>query len=409
MKQKLWLETPYRKIVVFAVPLILLLIITIYSTVSMAGEQFSELAWAFLHGHLNFLNPIGGIGQDPVLYHGKIYWDDGPFPSIVLMPFVGALSLFHLFFFQGYLQWLLILGIIYFVFRLARVIGYSQEDSLILMLGFALGSVFIGVAGLSSSWLFAQVLTTLLLFGALYEFYTRRRWWILGLLSGCLVMTRIPAAGVLLFFVLELLHPAQKKQQDKRRTALLQLLWPVVAAGVLLGLYNFLRFHSPFNNGNAYQLISADSAEARSLGLFSLVHIPTNFYSALLRGPVTVLRSTTSWSLKFPYIKNNPYGMSIFITSPYLLSLFFAKWRSFDRQARHLLITAILCGLVVFSYYGIGIYQFGYRYSLDFLPELFVLFMIVYRRSHERLSGGMKSVLLGSGVANFYLAWPFLF
>ncbi len=394
---------------IFTVPLVLLMIIVTYSIVSRAGEQFSELAWAFLHGHLSFLTPIGGIGQDPVLYHGKIYWDDGPFPSIVLMPFVGALSLFHLFFYQGYLQWLLILGVVYFVFRLARVLRYSKEDSLVLMLGFTLGSVFMGVAGLSSSWLFAQVLTTLLLFGALYEFYTRRRWWLLGLLCGCILMTRITAAAILLFFALELWRQRDKNGAQKRLKPLLQLVLPVVVAAGLLGLYNFLRFHSPFNNGNAYQLISNDSAEARSLGLFGLVHVPTNLYSALLRGPVTVLRSHTSWSLKFPYIQNNPYGMSIFITSPYLLSLFFAKWRSFDRQARYLLATVLLCSLVVFSYYGIGIYQFGYRYSLDFLPELFVLFMLVYRKNHDRLSSGMKLVLLGSGITNFYLAWPFLF
>jgi hypothetical protein len=261
------------------------------------------------------------------------------------------------------------------------------------------------VAAVSSSWLFAQVLTTFLLFWALYEYFTRKRWWLIGVICGLVLLTRATAIPLIIFFALEVWQNTPDKQKLKR---LVQLCMPVVVAGALIGLYNYLRFQSPFNGGYAYQVLHASSAEARSLGEFSLVHIPTNFYSAVLSAPITVARTTTSWTLKFPYIKNNLYGMSIFVTSPYLLSLFFHKWSSFDSRARHLLAASLIGALFVFSYFGIGLQQFGYRYSLDFLPGLFVLFMIMYRKNHQRLSGGMKTVLIVSGALNFYLLLTFI-
>lgn len=378
------------------------------SFVLKGSEQFSLLANAFLHGHLNFLTSIGGLGQDPIFWHGKIYWSEGPFPAVLLMPFVALFNIFHRLFFQGYLSWALVLGIVFYIFKLARTLSYSKEDSLLLAFGFTLGSVFIGVASVSSSWFFAQVLTTFLLFWGFYEFYCRKhkRWWLFGVICALILMTRATAAPVFIFFGLELWQTTRTSRQKLKKFA--QLSSPVLVAVILVGLYNFLRFHNPFNGGYVHQLLYPASAESRSYGVFSLIHIPTNLYSALLRTPDPVLRTGTSWTLKFPYIKNNVYGMSIFITSPYLLYLFSNKWSSFNTRARNLMVAALGSGLLVFSFYGVGLLQFGYRYSLDFLPELFLLFMIMYRKNHRDLSRGMKALLIGSGVFNFYLLLPFI-
>lgn len=404
--QKRPLSSPYREIVIFAIPLAMLVWILAMGFSLEGSQQFALLAKAFLHGQLNFLRPIGGLGQDPILWHGKIYWGDGPFPAILLMPFVGFFGLFHRFYFQGYLEWILILGVIFFIFKLARSLAYSKEDSCILTLGFVLGSVFIGVAAVSSSWFFAQVLTTFLLFWSLYEYYVNKhkRWWLLGILCGLIAMTRITALPIFVFFLWELWSLKTANKQKVRK--FVQLTLPVVVAFLLLGAYNFLRFNSPFNGGYTHQLLYPGSAAAQSLGEFSLIHVPSGLYSALLRAPVPILRSSNSWTLKFPYIANNVYGMSIFITSPYLLSLFSHKWSSFNRRDRHLLYAALISALFVFSYFGLGLIQFGYRYTLDFLPELFLLFMVMYRKNHKELSSGMKFLLLGAGAFNFYLLMP---
>jgi hypothetical protein len=159
-----------------------------------------------------------------------------------------------------------------------------------------------------------------------------------------------------------------------------------------------------------YQLLSQKSAASRALGVFSSVHIPTNFYAAVLQGPIPVLRNSVSWSLKYPFIANNgTTGLSIFCTSPYLLQLFTNKWRDLSRTTRYLLVPIGISALILFSYFGVGALQFGYRYSLDFMPELFVVFMILYRQRHERITTGMTWLLLGAGVCNFYLLMNFLF
>lgn len=392
-------------LVVFMIPIAILLAVLNTSIFSHGGQQFSELAQAFIHGQLNFLHPIGGYGQDPILYHGKIYWGEGPFPAILLVPFVYIFSLFHTFFYQNYLQWALIFGVLYFVFKIARHFKYSTVDSLMLMFGFALGTVFIGVAAVSSSWLFAQVVTTFLIFWAFYEYFFRKRWWLIGLICGLIVLTRLTASPILIFFALELWR--SKVASHKLKNYLVFGL-PIIVAGGLVGLYNYLRFHSPFNGGFEYQLIDQNSANARSMGVFSPVHIPTNLYSALLRGPIPVLRNSISWSLKYPYIQNNPYGMSIFINSSYLLFLFTQKWSDYKTRERNLIIAVLVSCLLVFSYYGVGANQFGYRYSLDFLPGLFILFMIMYRKKHEKITFGMKSLLIASGALNFYILLTFV-
>lgn len=397
-----------RQLGLFTIPTIILITLLIIGFVLEGSQQYSLLAKAFLHGQLHFLSPIGGAGQDPVYFHGKIYWSEGPFPALLLMPFVGCFAIFHLFFYQGYIKWLLVLGVFYMVYALARNLKYTKEDSLILAFGFCLGSTFIGVASDSASWFFAQVVATGLLFASLLEYMRRRRWWLIGILCGLILMTRATAIPVVIFFGLEIWRSNWTSKRELKYAAL-RLAIPVFISCFLLGLYNYLRFQNPFHGGYANQLLFPASAEAESLGVFNIIHIPTNLYSLLLRTPIPLLRNSSSWTLKFPFIANNIYGMSIFITSPYLLYLFMHSWRAYPKLARHLLIASGVSCLLVVSYFGVGLVQFGYRYALDFMPELFLVFMIMYRRYHEHTTTGMKCLLLGSGIINFYMLWQLLF
>ena len=380
-----------------------LLVLVITAGVVVGGaQQFTLLAKAFLHGQLNFMHPIGGKGYDPILYKGKIFWGEGPFPAILLIPFILVADIFHIFFDQGYLEWVLVLGIFYFIYAIARKLKYTHKDSLYLILAFGLGSVFIGVESFSSSWMFAQIVTTFLLFWGLYEFYVirKRRWWLLGIISGLVLLTRATASPIIIFFFLVLWLEDESKN---KRSKYIQLLLPFGIAIFLVGLYNYLRFGNATNGGFAYQVLFPASAESRSLGIFSLVHIPTNLFYMLLGSPNVSQLSAISWTLKFPYIGSNNNGLSIFLTSPYLLNLFSHRWSTFKAQERYLLTATLISCIFVLSYYGIGRNQFGYRYSLDFLPELFVLFMIMYKKKNKVISRGMKILILGSGYFNFYL------
>lgn len=405
--KKIILNLPQpTKVVFFSLPVILLFLVLISAFLWKAPQQFTLLAQAFVHGHLNFGHSIGGEGFDPIIYKGRIYWGEGPFPGILLMPFVLLGYLFNFFFYQGYISWLLIIGILFFVFKLARRFGYNSSDSFLLGLTFVVGSAFVGVALIASSGFYAQVLTVFLLFWGLYEYLVKEhpRWWLLGIISGLLAITRITAAPIIIFFLLEL-YVKSKKEPSRRYARLIQLSLPFVIAICLIAIYNWLRFGSPFNGGFAYQVLFPSSAAARALGLFSPVHIPTNLYSLFLRSPLPITRTSDSWTLKFPYIKNNVYGMSIFFTSPYLLYLFHEKWSAYSSQLKRLLITSVISLLGVASYYGDGLQQYGYRYSLDFLPEIFLIFMVIYAKRHKTISTGMKALMLATIIINFSLAF----
>ncbi len=393
-----------KQAVLFGLLFLILAFFLLFGVFYQKTQQFSLLAQSFDHLKLYFLKTIGGLGQDPVLYNHHVYWSEGPFPAILLMPFVEITKyVFGAFFSQGYLSWLLSLGVIFFVYKISRRFGFNGEDSLLLGLGFALGSVFIGVSTVTSSWYFAQVITTFLLFWGLYEYFSRapRRWWLLGTISALILLTRISAAAIVVFLLLELLgiHGNQKQ----RLKFLAQLLVPVAAAGLMLLLYNFLRFHNPLQTGFQYELLSSMAAQSRALGAISPIHIPANLYSLLLRPPLPILRNSNSWTLRFPFITNNSFGMSIFITSPYLIYLFITSWRKYSRTLRNLLLSALVSLLAVTSYFGIGVNQYGYRYSLDFLPALFVIFLALYHNDHDKLSFGMKCLLIGSIILNSYL------
>ena len=396
-------NTRIRQLLKFAVPFLILVIVLILSEVKRGDQQFSYLAQAFLDGHLYIPKDIGA---DLVPWHNRYYWALGPAPSLILLPFVGLFSIFNIFFYQGYLQWFFILGTLVFVYKIARKIAYSAEDSLTLSLAFALGSTFVGVASVSMSWYFSQILTTFLLLWSIYEYYSRKRWWLIGILCAFIFMTRITAAPIIIFFGLEIWRLVRSNHQRLRVYA--QLFTPSLFAIILLAIYNFARFHNVFEQGYLNQLLVTPGLyRARDYGLLSLSHVPGNIFIAFLGTPMPVYRDGISHVLGPPFLTNNPWGMSVFITSPYLLYLFTLKKKAFDARSKYMIIAIVASMTLIFLYYGIGYYQLGYRYALDFLPLTFVLFMIKYHDGHKKLSSAMNWVLLGSGVVNFYFLLTF--
>jgi len=403
---KFWEDrlTPYQLLLI--VPSIIILICIIALGLSNTlNQEFVQLARSFYHGRLNFLGYPSGATTDVITWKGQFYWALGPFPGIFLIPFVALFNLVHIAFYQSYVQWLLILGVLYMVFRLARKLDFSKIDSYILGFGFVLGSAFIGVNMNSSSWYFSQVLTTFLLFASILEFYGKRRWWLIGIICGCVAMVRISAAPIAIFYLLELWVAYSKKHGDRklRNKQLAYLCLPLIIAALLLSLYNYARFGNLLQQGYSYQHILTVNLYDRTYGLFSIRYIPSNLYYFLLSTPAAVFRNNLTHILKFPFIQASPWGLSIFFTSPYLLYLFLMKKVSFDGRTIRMLIAIAVSAALVLTYYGIGYFQYGYRYALDFLPLLFTLFMIKYRQKHGSLTAGMKTLLLGSGVLNFYM------
>jgi hypothetical protein len=376
-------------------------IVTLLLNICVQNEQqFAYLAQSFLHGKLAFLERPGNNWSDISdisLRNGIYYWALGPFPAIVLMPFefVATGGMFY----QGYLQPFLVLALLTIVFRIARRAGYGVEDAVYLAFGFAFATAFLGVGLWPWSWQFSQAITCVLLFAAIAEMVGKRRLLILGILFALILATRATAALGVVWCVGEVLITSTPWR--KKLLSLVAIGLPCLFVLMLLLLYNYARFNNAFDQGYKEQLVASWAAVTRDQGILSLRHLPYNLYYMLFALPVPISHDNTSIVLRFPFIAANPWGMSIFVTSPCVLYLFGLRQR--DATSRLLLLTVSVIAVPILLYWASGYRQFGYRYSLDFLPFLYYLLLRNYRMRQGNLTIGFKVILLVSAFWNLYL------
>lgn len=372
-------------------------------------QQFSHLAYSMTRGQVNFIENGSPYNHpetldDVVPFNGKYYWSLGIFPSIPLIPFTFIFGLFGKIFTQGSLQFFMVAGTGIFLYLIARRFKYTKLDSIFISSGFCFGSMFLFVMFNDSSWVYAHAVTVFLIFWALWENYHKRRYWLIGIIFGMLLLTRVTAGLGIIFFILQILFFKTEKNKIKK---LFALLIPFILIACFIPIYNYARFGDITETGYSISVVGKIGAQheffvkARNYGLFSIYHLPGNLYYAFLAGPDPVFRDGVSHVLKFPYIKPNPWGMSIFLTSPYLLYLLFLKNKT--KTSWFLLLTSIVIAIPIFLYYGIGYYQFGYRYALDFMPFLFLLFLINYKNKNKYLSTNLKVIIILAIIFNFYL------
>lgn len=365
-------------------------------------QQFVYLARAFLKGQTYLTECPQNQCLDFSQVNGRYFWPLGPLPAAIMAPFVFVSDFFNFFFYQYHLNFLLTVLVFGLILKIARHLGYSREDGIYWGVAFCFASPFLAVAFVPTSWFFSHVVAVSI-FLLLVEGYLKERGlWYLSLLSGLLILTRV-TAGVsasifLTFLILPRLISADRKE-SLRKT--LSSLFPLMVCLGLYLLYNYVRFGSLLESGYSSQIVRDYFSTARAYGLFSLTHLPGNLYYALLSTPLPVFNDNVSHILKFPYFRNNPWGMSIFVTSPYLIYIFFLDYK--DRLLRILLFTSVFSSLLIFLYFGIGFFQFGYRYLLDVFPLLIFILMRGYRQKSNTLSLGFKFVILISALVDFYL------
>ncbi|MHB2016646.1 MAG: hypothetical protein ACYCW6_06830 [Candidatus Xenobia bacterium] len=149
----------------------------------------------------------------------------------------------------------------------------------------------------------------------------------------------------------------------RARRDIIAFLTPAVLLAIPTMLYNDARFGSPFDFGYAY--LSGLPIDPRvTHGLFSWHYIPMNAYESLLRG----------WKhiSQYPWWVPVPFGGSVILSSPWLLSLP-------RRGAVHSLrkILAMVGIVVVFAtlwcYCNPGGWEFSYRYFMVVLPWVTLL------------------------------------
>jgi len=178
------------------------------------------------------------------------------------------------------------------------------------------------------------------------------------------------------------------QKRDARRSLAMTAAAFAAPLGVALAIYgwfNWVRFGSPLQAGYTISyLAQQDLLARRALGLFSVLQIPENFRLAVL-APFKTMPG-------FPFLTANPYGLSMLLVSPALLT---ALWAGFkERTARLLWIATALVAVPVFLYYGGGYIQYGFRYSLDFTPFLIALIAMGSSRWAAYWNGRLERLLI---------------
>jgi hypothetical protein len=167
---------------------------------------------------------------------------------------------------------------------------------------------------------------------------------------------------------------------------------PIALAIVSYGLFNWARFGSPLESGYGISYLPQPGLEARrALGLFSVFQVPENLRLALFTFFEPLSHA--------PFFTASPYGLSMVLVSPALLTALRAGFPPGD--ARLLWAAAALVALPVFLYYGGGYFQYGFRYSLDFTPFLIALVAMGtgrWRGRPERLLVVASIVSVGYGI-----------
>ena len=181
---------------------------------------------------------------------------------------------------------------------------------------------------------------------------------------------------------------------------ILAVAMPYAVVGILLMIYNMVRFGSPFDFGVAYQLTLYDTSYFK---LTSISKLPTVIQNGLLRLPIT--------SANFPFIDLPEAGITyngyIFAMAGVGVLVYPFIWAFIgvpvtvknslrkNKDKAFVIATAIVA--LVLCYVTIVMGGPSYRYSLDFgwaftIPSIFVIFAI---EEWARKKGILKQALIG--------------
>lgn len=354
-------------------------------------DHYYYLAEAFLNGSLSLTSPPNDPG-DMAVIDGRLYVVFGPFPALLMMPFAPI--------FGRETPDILVLvgtalaGVWAFYRLLVTVHGAADPWRLSLAtLTFALGTAIHYGAPMGNVWLHAQITATTLQVFALLAAASGR---VLatGILLGLTVLTR-PTTTLAAPFCAWLLwsrrHDSEAGPHPDVRAAL-RFLGPLVAAILIHAAYNWARFGSVADAGYRYILMGEEfQRRVAEYGRFSSHYLVENLQGWAFRGPVF---DGSHW-------QPDPHGMSLMLTTPYLLLMAWPrKWSRFEILA---CLSFVVCVAPSWLYYNDGWVHFGQRFALDGIG----LALLVASYGAARAPLGLVAFLTvwGIGVGAWGLRW----
>lgn len=336
----------------------------------VALDAFVPLADAFLHGQLHVSEPMPWI-EHVDRAGGGWYVPYPPMPAVTVLPFV---AIFGPSFDQGIAS-ALVGGLnVALLWSLLGKIGVAPWPRGVLTAAFAAGSVHWWAAGVGTSWLFAGVNGVFYALLALWLALDGRWPVVAGILLGCAAASRLPVGltfplYLALYAGIRLRPRLTMPDRAGIRAAVLFLLGLAIPAA-LVALYNVARFGSPFDFG--YEKIPGvlDEAWYRE-GILSLSYIPRHIHTMFFRGFDFV-------DGVFPWFRPNWTGLALTFSTP--IYFWVIRARRPETFVAFGWIAVLLALVPIVTHGNVGETQFGYRFSLDVAPILWLMLGHVFRR-----------------------------
>ncbi|MBI2020353.1 hypothetical protein HYS94_02930 [Candidatus Daviesbacteria bacterium] len=350
-------------------------------------QQFSQQAQSFIGGKLDI-----SAYWDTVYKDGKYFWPQGPFPSLILIPFQ---LIYGPNFDQFVMQPILVIILSLLLYQLARLKNFEPSSAIFLTYVFLFASQIVRIIVEPCYSYFAHVVTMVLLTALLLEFESKKRPLFLGLLLAAIIATRISAS---LIFIPIIYYFYSKNNNTSRFMNITLFINPILLSIFLLLIFNQVRFQNPFDNGYATNNVGDYLAGLRNIGVFSIQHIPSNFYYYFLISVQPVIGYSTH--LVYPFLTYSPYGLSFFIVAPFFLYAF-KSLKSQKIIIRLYWLVILLTLLILLSYYSNGWVQFGPRFLSDVMPILYLLLLVSLKA--PRLTQNQIIFIILSSLLNIYL------
>jgi hypothetical protein len=369
-----------------------------------AYNHYALLADAWLHGRQDLPGgpPRYAGNNDFASFEGKTYISFPPFPSVLMLPLVKASGTVENFRDGQFLIWLAGLGpaLLFLVLEKLRRTGRSErseQTNAALSVIFAFGTVYFFTAVEGTVWFAAHVVGVALVCGYLLCALDAEHPVLAGLLLGCSFATRPVTNLFFLFFALEAFRVSAGGSiaEGPSWRARFVATWAKLDKGALLRRYvffalpilpilalcswsNYTRFHNLSPNAFGHEYLSVAWHERmQKWGLFGYHYLGKNLACALTILPWlpahTAQISWTSARGVSPF-QINEHGLALWFTTPIYLWLLRPKEKGWLHGV--LLVTLVGPVVLLLLYQNTGWRQFGYRFSNDYAPLLFMLFAI---------------------------------
>ncbi|HEX4923475.1 MAG TPA: hypothetical protein VFV50_05295 [Bdellovibrionales bacterium] len=364
-------------------------------------------AEALLDGRVDLKFPEGWWAQDAVEFEGRQYLAIGPLNGFLMVPYQ-ALGLSERAFTLT-LFTLLLLVLYRFITR--HVAWHSDFDGALWIFGFSLGTMFLFCTAVATAWFSATLSGGLFLSaaglmllevraaiarkaqkaaGRPYEPYCWRSAATGALGLFCLALAGLSRfhLGILLpVFFATLAWPMFRDGRYKKTMHLLALLAaPVVFYAAFVLWWNWIRFGDPLSLKYAnHQFAGHFQPWVDQFGFNSWRFVLPHVYHGLIGFP----KLLPGW----PHLQFDENGNGLFAMSPLFIFLIF-RARRFEREDWWALGCAVLVSIPVFTLFTTGWRQFGYRYTLDFLP--FLAFLLT--RADFKIARPLPIVLVTAAI-----------